>query len=94
MFFQGSRYEKVPEDTYVDASRRPIRYKRIRFIPRTPATLAHEVAQGERLDHISYLAYRDPERSWRICDANEAMWPPDLVADIGVRILIPPAGGP
>jgi hypothetical protein len=94
MFFKGSRYERVPEDTYVDQSGRAIRYKRIRFIPPTPASLAHQVAQGERLDHIAFLAYRDAERSWRICDANEAMWPPDLVAEIRARILIPPAGGP
>jgi hypothetical protein len=51
------------------------------------------VTQDERLDNIAFLAYREPDRFWRICDANLAMWPADLVADVGDRILIPPAKG-
>jgi hypothetical protein len=93
MFFQGSRYEDTPEHTIVDATGRAIRYKLVRLIPPTPAHLAHAVAQNERLDHIAFLAYRDPERFWRICDANVAMWPPDLVSEPSARILIPPAKG-
>ena len=31
MFFKGSRYEKVPVSTFVDASRREIRFKTTRF---------------------------------------------------------------
>jgi hypothetical protein len=91
MFFQGSRYENVPEDLYEGPSGRTIRYKRIRFIPHTTANLAHVLRQGERLDHLAFLAFREPDRFWRICDANLAMWPPDLVSRPHVRILIPPA---
>lgn len=92
MFFQGSRYETVPE-AVADSPQGPVRYKRIRRIPPTPAEAAHTVTQGERLDNIAFLAYREPDRFWRICDANLAMWPPDLVAEPGDRILIPPAKG-
>jgi hypothetical protein len=92
MLLPGSRYENVPEDV-VTTPQGAVRYKRIRFIPPTPATLAHVVVQGERLDHLAFLAYHEPDRFWRICDANLAMWPPDLVADVGTRLLIPPAKG-
>jgi hypothetical protein len=92
MFFPGSRYETVPEDV-VATPHGAVRFKRIRFIPATPADLAHRLTQGERPDHLAFLAYREPDRFWRICDANLVMWPPDLVADVGARILIPPAKG-
>lgn len=92
MFFVGSRYETVPEDV-VATPQGPVRFKRIRFIPATPADLAHTLTQGERPDQLAFLAYREPDRFWRICDANLVMWPPDLVAEVGARILIPPAKG-
>ena len=91
MFFQGSRYEDVPEDVLTAPTHGSVRYKRVRWIPPTPASLAHVLVQGERLDQLAFLAYRDPERFWRICDANFATWPPDLVAEVGARVLIPPA---
>ena len=33
----------------------------------------------------------DPEQFWRICDANDAMRPDDLTAEVGRRLLIPVA---
>jgi hypothetical protein len=92
MFVQGSRYETVPEDVLATPNG-TVRYKLIRFVPPTPATLAHVVAQDERLDRLAFLAYREPDRFWRICDANLAMWPPDLVTEVGRQLLIPPARG-
>ena len=47
------------------------------------------MASEERLDHIAQRFYRDPERFWRIADANRAMWPDDLVAEPGRTIRIP-----
>jgi hypothetical protein len=55
--------------------------------------MAHIVSQGERLEHIAYRYFRDSERFWRICDANRALWPDDLVAEAGQTILIPPYEG-
>ena len=89
MFFKGSRYEKVGEQKLTDDKGRQLRYKEIRFIPETKPQMAHAVLQGERLDHIAQRHYHDPERFWRICDANTAMWPDDLVAKAGHKILIP-----
>jgi len=93
MFFKGSRYANVGEHEITDSSGRVIRYKKIRFIPETEAQMAHVISQGERLDHIAHRYYRDPERFWRICDASRAMWPDDLIAEVGRTILIPPSEG-
>ena len=93
MFCKGSRYTDVGENEITDSKGRIIRYKKIRFIPETGARMGHTVNQGERLDHIAYRYYRNPERFWRICDANRAMWPDDLIAEAGETILIPPSKG-
>ncbi|MEX3636135.1 LysM domain-containing protein [Paraburkholderia sp. BR14320] len=88
MFFKGSRYEKVPEAVYVDASGRAIRYKTTRFITNPVALAGHRVVQGERLDHIAWQHFRDAERFWRICDANRALWPDDLL-EVAAVLRIP-----
>ncbi len=93
MFFRGSRYEHVAEASFTRPDGLVVRYKLIRFIPATSASLAHVVVRGERTDHLAALAYRDPERFWRIADANVVMCPEELTADVGARILIPPAQG-
>jgi hypothetical protein len=98
MFFKGSRYEQVPAADLDGPGGRKIRYKKTRFIgpatPRegeAPAEQAHIVTQGERLDLLAHQYFRDPERFWRICDANFALWPDDLVAQPGQTIAIPNA---
>jgi hypothetical protein len=93
MFFRGSRYAAVAEAEITGPDGRVIRYKKVRFIPATPAERTHQVLQGERLDHLAHRYFRDAERFWRIADANAAMWPDDLLAEPGRRILIPPAEG-
>jgi nucleoid-associated protein YgaU len=90
MFFKGSRYAKIPRLSIVDDSGRAIIYTAARLIPDTPAMVGHRVVQGERLDQIAWAQYRDPERFWRICDANLALWPGDLL-EPGDVINIPPS---
>jgi hypothetical protein len=89
MFFRGSRYEPVPEAQILTSEGRTIRYKRVRFIPDTPGSLAQRVNQGDRLDLITYRIYKDPEQFWRICDANLALLPEELVEEPGRVLLIP-----
>ncbi|MCX6674681.1 MAG: hypothetical protein NTY37_12995 [Methanothrix sp.] len=89
MFFKTSRYQSVGNHQIMDREGRTILYKKIRFIPPPKAAAVHTVREGERLDHIAHSFYRDPERFWAICDANYALWPDDLVARPGRRILIP-----
>jgi len=85
MFFKGSRYAKVPEATLTDKKTgREIRYKTTRFIPDTQALIGHLVTNDERLDHIAWQHYRDAQRFWRICDANRALWPNDLLEEAAI----------
>ena len=93
MFFKGSRYANIAEHEITDAPGREIRYKRLRFIPETGGQLGHRVAAGERLDHIAYRYYHDPELFWRICDATDALWPDDLTTPTGCVLAIPPSRG-
>ena len=91
MFFEGSRYVDVPTAEYVDAAGRRFRYKTVRFIGPASPRWVHAVSQRERIDHLGHRYYRDPERFWRICDANRALWPPDLVSEPGAVLRIPAA---
>jgi hypothetical protein len=91
MFAKGSRYENTLENEITDASGRVIRYKTTRFIPPTPAQVGHIISADERLDHIAFFYYRDPERFWRICDANLTLFPDDLAAEVGRKIGVPAA---
>ncbi len=90
MFFKGSRYENVGDAQFTDAQGRVIRYKKIRFIPDTPARFNHLVSQSDRLDLLAFRYYRDPLKFWRIADANHEMIAEELTAQPGRRILIPP----
>jgi hypothetical protein len=90
MFFKGSRYEKVGDAQYTDAQGRVSQYKKIRFIPDTPARFNHFIKQGERTDLLAFRYYRDPLKFWHIADANDVMQAEELTFEPGQRILIPP----
>jgi hypothetical protein len=93
VFFKGSRYEQVPTLQYEDADGRIISYKALRDVPDVSAHAAHVVDEGERLDHIAFAHYREPDRFWRICDANIVVKPERLIARPGEILDIPPAEG-
>ncbi len=100
MFEPTSRYYglETGELTVLDESGDPrvLVYVRRRFVPRTPppATLvSHAVTQGERLDHLAARYFGDPTQFWRICDANGALRPDELVEEPGRRVDIPLPGG-
>ena len=48
MIFKGSRYEKVPTRTIVDASGRVIAYKGLRALPDATGAVGHRVTDHER----------------------------------------------
>jgi hypothetical protein len=90
VFSAGSRYADVETAETTDERGRRVQYKRIRVIPDgAAAARPHEVQDGERLDHIAHEHYGDPGQFWRICDANDALWPPDLVRQPGRRLEVP-----
>ncbi|MEM9488963.1 MAG: hypothetical protein AAGC55_07460 [Myxococcota bacterium] len=92
MFTPGSRYYQIPVATHQEEKRREIAYVRRRFLPRgrnMPVLTEVSVTEGDRLDLITARTLGDPEQYWRVCDANEAMNPAELTADIGMRIRVP-----
>jgi len=62
-----------------------------RFLPPAGAgttLLEHTVTQGDRLDNLTARYLGDPTAFWRVCDANGALRPDELVEEIGRRIRI------
>lgn len=93
MFEPTSRYFDLETATFTTAEGREIKYKRRRFLP-APATdtgvfAEHTVTQGERLDNVTARYLGDPEQFWQLADANNAMHPDDLTAEIGRRLRVP-----
>ena len=82
-----------------DGEPRTLRYVRRRFVPQ-PAVggtqlVGHVVTQGERLDVVTARYLADPTQFWRICDANGALRPEELMERPGrvLTITIPGVGG-
>lgn len=89
MFIKGSRYERVEEYTPVDSSGEKNRVKKVRKTPETKGRFLHTVKEGDRLDLLAYTYYKNPTKFWLICDANNVMYPTDLL-EVGRKIIIPP----
>jgi hypothetical protein len=71
---------------------RAIPYLSRRFVPSStslPLLQETTTTQGDRLDLIATRTIGDPEQYWRICDANDAMNPVDLVSEPGRRLRVP-----
>lgn len=95
MFPVTSRYYSVETVKLTTADGREIIYLRRRFIPVSNNAVLTEyvVGMGDRLDNITARYLGDPEQFWRLCDANNAMRPDDLTAEIGSRLDIPIPSG-
>jgi hypothetical protein len=97
MFPVTSRYYGIEVIQLTTSDGRALTYLRRRFLPAATNAVViteHEVTQGERLDNITARYLGDPEQFWRLCDANDAMHPNEVTAEIGRRIKIPlPQGG-
>jgi hypothetical protein len=66
-------------------------YLKRRFLPPTESFALlreHTVEEGDRLDNITARYLGDPLQFWRICDANNAMNPTGLTAEVGRRLRI------
>lgn len=90
MFSATSRYAKLEIATYLTSDGRTVVYVRRRFLPTLSGTVLaeHAVVEGDRLDNVTAQYLGDPEQFWSICDANTAMRPDDLTAEIGRRLNI------
>ncbi|MCK4791232.1 MAG: hypothetical protein KAV87_46295 [Desulfobacteraceae bacterium] len=91
LFPPTSRYHNIETATLETADGKEIVYLKRRFVPgpdRFTMLQEHSVVEGDRLDNITALYLGDPLQFWRVCDANNAMYPPDLTAEIGRRLRI------
>jgi hypothetical protein len=81
MFDKLSRYRDVPEVAVPDARNRVVAAADIRQLPEVTGTFKHTVVAGNRLDQLANLYYGQPERYWRICDANPQPLSPLALVD-------------
>ena len=99
MFLKGSRYERVKDYVALDVRGNRNRVKRMRRISQQPQqqqpqqkkALTYIIKEGDRLDLLAHTYYGDPTKFWLICDANQTMFPHDLLVP-GKRIIIPREG--
>ena len=90
-FPPSSRYHGIGVVVKDMPDGRQVTYVRRRFVPqpeRFELLQEHAVSQGDRLDAIAARYLGDPEQFWRIADANRAMRPDALTAEIGRRLRI------
>ncbi|HTK06007.1 MAG TPA: LysM domain-containing protein [Ktedonobacteraceae bacterium] len=91
MFGRGSRYYALDNAVYRDQDEHAIVYKQRRFLPQGSALPLLSVITanaGDRLDLVAARTLGVSDQFWRICDANNAMNPFDLLdeADGSLRI--------
>ena len=93
-FPPNSRFYRLPTTTLTLPDGRMLSYLTRRFAPQ-PERFAllkqHRVAQNDRLDNLAAHYFSDPVQFWRLCDANRAMRPDELVEVVGrtLRITLP-----
>src|SRR5215207_1788498 len=94
-FSANSRYVGLPVLQLELPDGRVVNYVSRRFCPQPESltTLSqHTVSEGERLDAIAARYYSDPEQAYRVCDANRALRPAQLLRE-GATLRIPLPGG-
>jgi hypothetical protein len=85
MFDHTSRYYNIETTTLAFSDGRTVSYVRRRFLPqgdRLPLLAEVSVVSDERIDAVSNRTLGDPLAFWRICDANNAMDPQQMLEDI------------
>ena len=96
MFEQDSRYAPIDQATITLPDGRTVAYKRRRFVPQgasLPLLAEVIVVDGERIDVLTNRTLGNPEHFWRICDANDALRPEELIEEPGKLVDIPLPGG-
>lgn len=92
MFDHTSRYYRLETATMTRSDGATMVYVRRRFLPQggdLPLLAEVAVNQGERLDLFTARTLGDPLQFWRVCDANNAMSPLELVDKPGRRLRVP-----
>jgi hypothetical protein len=89
-----SRYHGIDTLTRIGPDGATQVYVARRFVPapeRFSLLQCHAVVAGDRLDKLAATHLGDPEQFWRLCDANGAMRPNELIETVGrwLRITLP-----
>jgi hypothetical protein len=91
LFARNSRYFGLPTRSLTGVDGRTVTYLGRRFVPppdRFAPLRQHRVVQGDRLDSLAAQYFGDPELFWRLCDANNAVRPDELLETLGQLLLI------
>lgn len=93
-FPQNSRYYGASTRTYTGPDGQSTTYVARRLVPQPDAFATvgqYAVKQGDRLDLVASRYLGDPLLFWRLCDANSAIAPDDLLDTPGrmIRITLP-----
>lgn len=86
-----SRYHGLPTKEFVRPDGGIIVYVSRRIVPapeRFALVQEHAVAEGDRLDRLAARYFGDPEQFWRLCDANGALRPDELIEAVDRRLRI------
>ena len=92
MFDPTSRYYGLEQATYTCRDGDEMRYVRRRFCPQgehLPLLIEVTVTDGDRLDLLTARTLGDPLQFWRVCDANNALYPFDLLDETGRTLRVP-----
>lgn len=79
MFSKISRYRKLPDIVTIDVKGRTLESKSLRLLPDVSGAFLHTVEEVDRLDHLAYKYYKQPQKWWRICDANPEFMSPQAL---------------
>jgi hypothetical protein len=79
MFSRISRYHKLPEVVTTDSQGRTLVSKTLRLLPEVSGTFRHTVEDADRLDHLAYKYYQQPQKWWRLSDANPEFLSPQAL---------------
>ena len=89
MFFEGSRYARVPDATFTDGEGRAVTVKRTREPVPTETGIVYQVRAGDRLDALAFKFYHDSRKWWLIADANLDALTIDQMLEPGRLLRIP-----
>lgn len=89
MFFNGSRYQRVPDASVLDGEGRSVSLKRTREPVETELALIYQVREGDRLDALATRFFHDPRKWWLIADANPDVLTPEQLLVPGRQLRIP-----
>jgi hypothetical protein len=91
VFPASSRYHQLETTVATTADGRLIVHLKRRFVPlpeRFAMLQEHAVTAGDRLDLLAAKYLGDPGLFWRLCDANGALRPDELIEELGRRLRV------